>query len=138
MKRTKFVSFSTGLLLAFIGIGGVVCGLLLMIQPDGELIKLSPDLIEDSPFETYFFPGLALFTINGVASLIGAFLAFKVHRLAGVLTMGLGIAMVIWIIAEIYWVSEYSFLQPTMLGVGVVEFILGFLLLGKKKNSLLH
>ncbi|MEW8987734.1 MAG: hypothetical protein AB2401_12180, partial [Bacillus sp. (in: firmicutes)] len=94
MKKQKMISYFTGAFLAFIGLGGVVCGLMLMLQPNGELIKLSLDLITNSPFDTYFFPGLALFTINGVASLIGAWLVIKTHCFAGWMTMGLGVAMI--------------------------------------------
>lgn len=126
MKKSKVVYFFTGTLLVFIGVGGVVCGLMLMLKPNGEYLQLSENLINHSPFETYFIPGLALFSVNGVLSLVGALLSFKNHRFSGLMTMGLGVAMIIWILAEVYWVNEYSFLQPTMFGVGVIELILGY------------
>lgn len=126
MKKSKVVSYCTGALLTFIGVGGVVCGLMMMLKSNGEYLQLSQNLIYDSPFETYFIPGLALFSVNGVISLIGALLSFKNHHYSGLMTMGLGVAMIIWIIAEVYWVNEYSFLQPTMFGIGVIEIILGY------------
>lgn len=126
MNKEKMLSYGTGALLAIIGLGAVGCGMMLMLQPDGESIGLSLDLLENTPFENFLIPGIVLFAINGVASLVGAFLSFKNHRYAGFATMILGVAMIIWITAEVYWIGGESFLQPTMFTVGLAELILGF------------
>lgn len=99
-----------------------------MLQPDGGAVGLPLDLLKNSPFEDFFIPGIFLFVVNGMASLAGAFLAFKEHRYTGVGTAVLGVAMIIWIVAEVYWIGWVSWLQPTFLVVGVIELGLGYFL----------
>lgn len=128
MNKVKILSIITGGLLAFIGVGALVCGLMLILEPDGGSIGLPLELLEHSPFEDFFIPGIALFAINGIGSIIGALLVFKKHRYAGLASMFLGVAMIIWILAETYWYEGDSFLQPAMFSVGVVEIVFGFFL----------
>jgi hypothetical protein len=128
MNKTKFLSDCTGGLLAFVGIGAVACGFMLIIEPDGSSIGLPLNLLENSPFENFLIPGIALFTVNGLASLLGALLAFQKNRYAGYASILLGVAMIIWISAEYVWYEGKSFLQPAMFTIGVLEILLGFFL----------
>lgn len=127
-NKCKVLSYSTGVLLILIGIGATVVGAGLVIDPSGNRIGLPLDLLNNSPFEDYFIPGFALFVINGIGSLIGALLTLIHNRFAGFTTMILGIAMIIWITAQVIWIGWESVLQPIFLGVGLVELALGFLL----------
>jgi hypothetical protein len=127
-NKSKALSYSTGTLLALVGIGAVIVGVGLVIEPSGDRIGLPLDLLKNSPFDDFLIPGFALFVINGFGSLIGALLAFLKNRFAGLSTMILGIAIIIWITAQVIWIGWESVLQPIFLGVGLVELILGFLL----------
>ncbi len=128
MKKTKAISYSTGTMLSLIGLGGLVAGSGLMLQPDGGGLGFTLELLKNSPFEDFLIPGIFLFVINGMASLVGAFLVFTNNRFSGVGTAVLGVAMVIWIAAEVYWVGWVSWLQPTFLVVGAIELALGYFL----------
>ena len=141
MNKERTLLYFTGVLLTVIGVGGVVCGWMLMREPSGESIGLSLELIQDSPFKDYFIPGLVLFAINGLGSLLGAWLLVNKNRFAGAVTMLLGLEMIIWISAEFYWVNEESFLQPTMFAVGLLELLLGLLVSRqqpKKQRKIRH
>jgi hypothetical protein len=129
MNKSKVLSYSTGMLLLLVGIGAVVVGMGLVIEPSGDRIGLPLDLLKNSPFEDFLIPGFALFVINGFGSLFGALLVFLKNRFAGFTTMILGIAMIIWITAQVIWIGWESLLQPIFL-VGLVELALGFLLTG--------
>lgn len=135
MARLKILFYGTGTLLAFIGLGAVICGLMLVLEPDGGSVGLPLDLLEHAPFSDYLIPGMVLFAVNGLASLAGAFFSFRKHRYAGFMTMILGLAMIIWISAEVYWVGGESFLQPTMFAVGLIELLAGFLLQKQNPNQ---
>jgi hypothetical protein len=126
MKKGKVLLYFTGVLLTLIGVGAVISGWLLMQDPSGDSIGLTVKLLENSPFDDYFIPGLVLFAVNGIGSLLVALLIATNQRYTGFATMVLGLAMIIWIVVEFFWVSEESFLQPTMFAVGLVEMILGF------------
>jgi hypothetical protein len=127
IDKSKVLSYSTGILLLLIGIGAVIVGVGLVIEPSGESIGLSLELLVNSPFENYLIPGFTLFIIHGIGSFIGALFAFIQNRFAGFATLILGIAMILWITAQVIWIGWESVLQPAFLGVGLVELALGFL-----------
>lgn len=129
MDKAKVLSYSTGTLLTLVGLGAVATGLGLMLEPTGEGLGFSLSLLKDSPFDDYLIPGILLFSIHGIASLIGALLAFRNNRFTGIATMLLGISMVIWIVAQVVWIGSQSWLQPTFLVVGCVELALGILII---------
>jgi hypothetical protein len=135
MKKLTVLSYLTGALLIVVGLGAVVVGYGLMTDPSGTGIGLPLDLLRRSPFNDYFIPGIALFSVNGATSLVGAFLAFRKNQFTGFVTLTLGIAMVIGIGAQVYWIGWESWLQPTFLAVGFIEIALGYLLLDEYINQ---
>lgn len=123
----KVLNYSTGILLTLIGLSAVVVGALFIWNPSGGM-GLTTDLLQDSPFSSFLIPGVFLFVINGLGSLVVAYYVFKDHRYAGISTLVLGILMMVWIAAQVYWIGWASWLQPTFLAVGAIEIILGFFL----------
>ncbi|MGG3470281.1 hypothetical protein ABES02_22700 [Neobacillus pocheonensis] len=128
MNKTKVLSYGTGAFLSLIGLGAIAAGMGLVLEPDGSGLGMSLDLLRDSPFEDFLIPGITLLAVNGICSLIAALLSFINHRFAGKITGLLGVAMIIWISAQVYWIGWESWLEPTFLVVGVVEMILGYFL----------
>lgn len=114
--------------MTLVGFASILQGFGLISQPDGAGSGLTLELLADSPFKDFLIPGIALFTVNGIGSLIGAFLVFKNHKFAGKITTLLGIAMIIWISTQVYWIGFESWLQPTFLFVGAAEMIIGYVL----------
>jgi hypothetical protein len=53
-------------LLAFLGIGAVFGGGVLIISPDGSLFGMPLSLLENSPFGSFLIPGIILLTILGL------------------------------------------------------------------------
>lgn len=53
-------------LLAFLGIGAVFGGAVLIISPSGELIGMPLSLLGTSPFHTFLIPGIILFFVLGL------------------------------------------------------------------------
>lgn len=111
----------------FVGIGAVASGIGFILDPDGSNLSMSLGLLKKSPFEDFLIPGIALLSINGLGSILGSFFSFKRHLFAGKITMILGIAMVIWISAQVYWISWISWLQPVYFVLGIIEIVLGFI-----------
>lgn len=125
MNKEKLLDYSTSIFLTLIGLGAIAAGIGFILQPDGTSVGMSVDLLKNSPFEDFLIPGITLLAINGIFSLIGALLSFIGHRFAGITTMLLGVAMIIWISAQVYWMGWESWLQPTFLVVGTIEMALG-------------
>lgn len=125
MNKMKGFYYGTGTLLSLIGLGAIVSGIGFILQPDGESMGVTVNFLQDSPFTDFLIPGIFLFTVNGILCLIGAFLAFTQHRLAGIVTILLGASMVVWIASQVEWIGWGSWLQPTFLVVGLVEMFIG-------------
>jgi hypothetical protein len=128
MKSTNILPFGTAALLLFVGIGAVAGGLGVILDPSGESLGVSVNLLMDSPFKDFLIPGIILFTIIGLTSLLISYLTFKQHLLSGGATIILGFIMIIWIVLQVYWIGWLTSLQPTFLIIGFAEIILGYML----------
>jgi hypothetical protein len=58
--------------LIFLGVSGLVGGLAFIAAPDGSIIHAPKSWLEDIPFSNFLIPGLLLFFVVGVLSLLVA------------------------------------------------------------------
>jgi hypothetical protein len=93
-KNGRGVAIGLGLLQIFIGIGGVPAGLIFITDPSGSGMGFSLELLAGTPFPNYLLPGVFLFAVNGVASLVGGVLSLVRHRYAGLVAMALGALLI--------------------------------------------
>lgn len=125
-KKSKGLTKGLGVLQVFIGLGAVGGGLALVLEPGGANLGIPIEALENSPFSTYLVPGIVLIMVNGVGSLMGAAASFTRHRCAGETAMALGIFLVAWIVLQVYWFAAFHWLHALYLGLGVLEFVLGW------------
>ena len=104
-----------------IGVNALIAGLLMLIDPSGARLGVTPDLIAPSPFTSFVVPGLVLGGVIGVGHLAAARLVLKRRARAGQLALGLGVFLVLWVGVELLWLTETSWLQPVVAALGVVE-----------------
>jgi hypothetical protein len=57
-------------LMAFLGIGAVGGGGVLIVSPSGGLIGMPLSMLNKSPFNTFLVPGIILFAVLGVVPLV--------------------------------------------------------------------
>jgi hypothetical protein len=126
----KILHISLGSLLVFVGLNAVIAGFMFMLDPTGKTMGLPLDVLSKSPFSNYLIPGIILFTVNGLGSFAGAFLAFTKNKYTGVAGAGLGTILCGWILIQVMWI-DYSWMQTTIFIVGCIEFILSLLILKK-------
>jgi hypothetical protein len=107
-----------GLLL--LGIGALAGGIALASKPDGSVMQFDVSLLAGSPFADYFWPGLILGGLFGIGSLAVAVLGLRHWLVAPFLAFTIGCAQMIWIVVELAIIHEFSFLHPTMFGIGAV------------------
>jgi len=127
-RKNKVLVTGLGVLQVFIGLGAVGGGLALVLEPSGSYLGIPLELLKSSPFSTYLVPGIVLLMVNGVGSLVGAAASFTRNRFAGETAMTLGVFLVAWIMLQVYWFAGFHWLHALYLGLGLLEFVLGWLL----------
>ena len=121
----KRLAVVLGILQCFVAVMAVPAGLSLILEPDGSGIGLPTDILQTSPFRDYLIPGLFLFVFNGIFQLIGAVASFRKNKYIGMLGIGLGTILLLWIIIQVYFTGLVHFLQPLFFLIAIIEIMLG-------------
>jgi hypothetical protein len=103
-----------------LSLGALAGGAALMLGPRGEILPLPLSALRGSPFDTYFVPGMILFSILGLGPFAAARLVWLRHPLAPLATCVVGIALLVWLAVEIAIIgySDNPPLQPFYLLLG--------------------
>ena len=120
-----------GYLQIFIGMGALSGGIPMILSPNGSSSGMNPDILQNTPFDSFLIPGIILVAINGIGSLAGSYFSLKFKKQAGHLGVVLGSALIIWILVQMILLGYASWLQPLFLLIGVIELALGFLVYKK-------
>jgi len=109
----KLVAVLEGILQAFVALGALPCGVLLMIDPSGAMLNMPLSMLKGSPFADFFWPGLVLFAV-----------------------MGLG--LMIWIFMQVSLIGGGHWLQYLYFALGTAEVSLSVLMLAKPGTDADH
>jgi hypothetical protein len=116
----------TGLLLLFTGTGAIFGGYHLMMFPDGSSIQLSPDFLQQTPFDDYRIPGLILFVSIGLFSFFTlACMVFWVKWFPWFVIVQ-GAILSGWIVIQMIMIREVYYLHWVMGGTGVLLMVFGW------------
>lgn len=77
--------------------------------------------LERLPVDTWTWPGLALLVTVALPQLVAAWFVWRRDPRAGLLGLAAGAGLVLWIGVQVLVLQRYFFLQPVMVGVGLVE-----------------
>ena len=88
-------------LLFFLGLSALPPGVFMMLDPSGNKMGLPLEMLDQTPFSNFLFPGIILGVFNGILSLIFAILVIKKHRLQSWVVMFQGSVLMIWLSAEV-------------------------------------
>lgn len=119
------VYIGLGILQAFIGLGALGGGFMLVRDPSGSALELPMSLLEGSPFPDFLIPGMFLLVVNGVGNMIGAGLSFTRRRNSQEIAIVLGVILVAWIVIQIVIISSFHWLHVLYFILGVVELGIG-------------
>ncbi len=112
-------------ILGFLGLSAIGGGGVLILSPDGTLIGMPLSMLDNSPFRNFFIPGIILFSILGIASilLIAAlpnkptlrfaerFNFFNDMHWAWTNSIYMAFILIIWIQIQIVFLSAVSWLH---------------------------
>jgi hypothetical protein len=98
-------------ILLVVGLMAVACGILLMIN--GLWMPLS--VLATSPFDSFLMPGLVLSVVVGGSLLGSAWLIWRRHRLAPLVSAAAGAILLGWVVVESVLVHDGRPLQGAIL-----------------------
>lgn len=123
--KTKTAQNILLVLLAFLGLGAIAGGGVLIISPNGKLIGMPLSMLDHSSFKSFLIPGIILFLLLGIAPslLIIALLKkptsklaerinfFKDMHWAWSYAIYVGFTLIFWIQIEMMFLSAVSWLH---------------------------
>ena len=126
----------TTVLLWLNGFGALYGGWHLMKDPTGSSIQLPAEYIADTLFKNYFIPGLVLFVMNGMLSLLFSFFVIKRSPLAGRLVIFQGLVLVTWLMVQLITIKVTFILQLIFGIIGILFILLGWIIMKSKTNQI--
>lgn len=125
MKVMRAVAIAT---LAFLGIGAVAGGWMLIADPTGKRLSMPMSLLDHSPFHSFLIPGIILLVANGVLSL--AIMLAAIRRSAGYgwWVAFQGCVLTGWIKVEVIMMRLVAWPHYVYWGIGLVLIATGLAL----------
>ena len=97
-KRARTVSL---VLLFFLGLSALPAAIFMLMDPSGMKMGLPPEMLDQTPFDSFLIPAILLGLFNGILSLLFAILVIKKHRLQAWMIMFQGSVLMIWLTVEV-------------------------------------
>ncbi|WP_339166755.1 hypothetical protein MKX75_21520 [Paenibacillus sp. FSL R5-0341] len=133
MKQRIGRSWLLILMHGMLGLGAIVGGVILIMDPSGSMVNLPESLLRNSPFSSFLFPGIILLLVLGVMPIMIAISLLRyVHwglgeRLnlysdrywAWTFSLYTGFALIIWIMVQVYWIQDVSLIHLVYFAWGV-------------------
>jgi hypothetical protein len=135
LKEGKRLANVLGILQLFIGLGAVGGGFGLILEPSGANLGMPLEMLNHSPFSNFLIPGIVLLVINGLGSIAGSVLSFKLFQYAGEIALVLGAFLIAWILIQVHWIHSFHWLHALYLSLGIIEFALGWILRNTLRTS---
>ena len=121
------------LLLLFNGTGALFGGWSFIQDPTGSDLQIPTTYLEHSPFKDFLIPGIVLFTVNGVLSLVTLVWTLMQWKQYGWLIMIQGAMLVGWIIIQMIMLREINLYHFIFGSIGIILLWIGWTL--KVKNE---
>lgn len=117
-------------LLAFVGLTAGVCGIQMIIFPDGSGLDLPVSLLGPTPFNSFVIPGLILAFVVGGSSMAALFFRLAHKSRWYFWTISAGMILCGWIIGQMLLVQAANWLHFVYTCAGA---LIVFLALKEKK-----
>jgi hypothetical protein len=118
------------ILVSFIAITALGSGMLLLYRTDGSALQLPPYIIQHTPFDNYFLPGIFLLLI-GLINMVGVFMYMAEHHLAYKVIIAGGLSLTAWMIVQLILVPYYYLFYGICLVCGILITLISYQKMGK-------
>lgn len=126
----------------FIGIGAVVGTIMMLVDTTGSSFGMAPMLpyfqklpFSEFLFQSFLFPGIALFLVNGITNFTAYFLLRNKSRYGGIAGMICGILLMLWICVQFY-IFPLNFMSTIYFVFGLLEALTGFALYKRQREEI--
>ncbi len=116
------------LILIFSGISACFGGWMLITSPDGSSLGMTTGLLEYSPFTDFLIPGIVLFTVIGLFSLVSAYLVVRQVTRYSFLVILMGLILIGWIVVQAIMIQTVNYLHLIFVSAGLLLVASGLLL----------
>jgi hypothetical protein len=130
-KKSSFIAL--GVFHLLIGLGAMGGGFGAIMDPSGEAMGMSVDVLRNGPFDSFLVPGLFLFIVIGVGNVVGAITAFRNARYQGYVTGGLSGILVLWIVVQVYMLWDANYFHVLYFVIGLIGLLWGGILAFKQR-----
>lgn len=94
---------------------------------------ISTDMLANSPFDTFFIPGLLLFFVIGMGQLVAAaFILFR-SRFEAYSSFIMSVTLLIWLIVQVLMIRTVEVLHVVTFVIACVQLALSLALIYKKR-----
>ncbi len=104
-----------------------------MLNPYDPL-GIPADLLEGSPFSSFFVPSLILFTVIGLGHSYSGWAALKNSQYQGYISSVFSWALMIWIVVQCIIMDAVEFLHVLYFLIALVGAVIAMLLLFEKRQ----
>lgn len=94
-----------------------------LVLTNGQTIRMPAELLEGSPFGSFFIPGLVLLVV-GIANLASAAAVLRRHRWGAPASVVAGIMWIGWFVVQVAVVGFLNWQQPFYFVVGLLIIVL--------------
>jgi hypothetical protein len=119
------------ILSALVAITAIVSGLLMISNPDGNIMSLQLSILKNSPFNNFLVPGIVLVLFVGGTNLLAIIYLFQNSPNRYNWAIAGGVMICCWIVVQMILLNALSWLQFVYLGVGLLIILTAYQLKGK-------
>ena len=134
MKQNNYCKNLLIILLGFLSTGAFYGGIGLLIHPDGSLLKMPVEVLANSPFRSFFIPGIILLTTFGIfpvfviyglikkpaSQFLNSLNLINDYHFAWTFAVYTGVAQVIWINVQTLILNSVSALHTIYSSLGLL------------------
>jgi hypothetical protein len=139
MKKNKAVTFlriTAIVLLVVVAFNALAAGYSFITDPSGKGLGITTSYLKPSaPFTNYFIPGIVLFVVNGVLSIIIALVTIYKKPVYPVLLMMQGCVFTGWIAVQLMMVTAVHPLHFIIGGIGIILFFIGWFIKRSERKT---
>jgi hypothetical protein len=128
-KTSNFLRITAIVLLFIVAINALAAGYSFITDPSGKGLGITTAYLKPSaPFKNFFIPGMVLFLVNGVLSIIIAIIAINKKRIYPLLLMVQGCILIGWIGIQLLMVTTFHPLHLIIGSIGIGLLYIGWFL----------